>query len=54
MPRKFGRAEAEGIRTLIAGICNGAVDDEERLARGAAVFEDLYRSFGRGRSRASK
>jgi hypothetical protein len=42
---KFGRAEAEGIKTLIAGICNGTQDDDERLARGAAVFEDLYRSF---------
>ena len=50
---KFGRAEAEGIRTLIAGICNSTQDDDERLARGAAVFEDLYRSFPHGRSRPS-
>ncbi len=48
---KFGRSEAEGVRALIAGICNSTQDDEERLARGAAVFEDLYRSFARGRSR---
>ncbi len=48
---KFGRPEAEGVRALIAGICNSTQDDEERLARGAAVFEDLYRSFARGRSR---
>ena len=50
---KFGRAETEGIKALIAGICNGTQMDEERLARGASVFEDLYRSFegrrGRGR-----
>jgi len=51
---KFGRPEAEGIRTLIAGICNGTQDDDERLARGAAVFEDLYRSFVRGRSRTRR
>ena len=48
---KFGRAEAEGIRTLIAGLCNSTQDDEERLARGAGVFEDLYRSFPRSRGR---
>src|SRR5829696_8376596 len=51
---KFGRPEAEGIRTLIAGICNGTQDDDERLARGAAVFDDLYRSFVRGRSRTPR
>jgi hypothetical protein len=51
---KFGRPEAEGIRTLIAGICNGTQDDDERLARGSAVFEDLYRSFVRGRSRTRR
>ncbi len=50
---KFGRAEAEGIRTLMAGICNSTQDDDERLARGAAIFEDLYRSFPHGRSRPS-
>jgi hypothetical protein len=50
---KFGRAEAEGIKTLIAGICNGTYDDQERLARGAAVFEDLYRSFEHKRGRRS-
>ena len=48
---KFARPEAEGIRTLITGICNGTQDDGERLARGTAVFEDLYRSFGRGGGR---
>jgi hypothetical protein len=50
---KFGRAEAEGIKTLIAGICNGTHDDQERLARGAVVFEDLYRSFEHKRGRRS-
>jgi hypothetical protein len=48
---KFARPEAEGIKSLIAGICNSAQDDEERLARGATVFEDLYRSFAKRRSR---
>jgi hypothetical protein len=48
---KFGRPEAEGIRVLMTGICNDTHDDAERLARGAAVFDDLYRSFARGRTR---
>jgi hypothetical protein len=47
--RKFGRAEAEGIRTLIDGICAATGDDEERLARGGAVFKDLYSHFRRRR-----
>ncbi|MEA1672005.1 chromate resistance protein ChrB domain-containing protein [Nitrospirillum sp. BR 11163] len=42
---KFGRAEADGIRVLIAGICMGTKDDEERLARGMAVFDDLLGFF---------
>ena len=46
---KFARPEAEGIRTLVAGICVAAGDDEGRLARGAAVFEDLYGYFRRKR-----
>ena len=39
---KFGRAEAEGIRTLIAGLCAATGDDAERLPAAAAIFEDLY------------
>jgi hypothetical protein len=46
---KFGRPEADGIRTLIAGICAATGDDGERLARGGAVFEDLHAHFRRRR-----
>ena len=42
---KYGREEAAGIRTLIAGIASSHNDDNQRLERGAAVFDDLYRSF---------
>jgi hypothetical protein len=38
---KFGREEAPGIG-LVAGIATAHPDDEGRLARGAALFEDLY------------
>jgi hypothetical protein len=42
---KYGREEAAGIRTLIAGIASSHNDDSQRLERGGAVFDDLYRSF---------
>lgn len=42
---KFGRPETEGIANLLAGIVAGTGDDPERLTRGGALFEDLYRFF---------
>src|SRR6266852_4769655 len=42
---KYGREEAAGIRTLIAGIASSHNDDNQRLERGGAVFDDLHRSF---------
>ena len=46
---KFGRPEAPGIDRLIAGIAMGHRDDESRLERGSAVFDDLYAYFSRRR-----
>lgn len=53
---KFGREEAPGIKTLINGICADTRDDDERLVRGAALFDDLCAVFSskrgpRGRSK---
>ena len=48
---KFGRAEAAGIAQLIRGIAAGSKNDEQRLARGAAVFDALYESFSGNRPR---
>ena len=42
---KYGREETAGIRIVIAGIAAGKRDDEERLARGGAVLDDLYQSL---------
>jgi hypothetical protein len=42
---KFGREETAGIAGLIGGIVLAHEGDEQRLARGAAVFDDLYRHF---------
>jgi len=44
---KFGREEAPGIKMLINGICTDTHNDDERLIRGAALFDDLYAVFGR-------
>jgi hypothetical protein len=46
---KYGREEAAGIKTLINGICADTRDDDERLMRGGAIFDDLYSVFGRKR-----
>jgi len=46
---KFGRDETIGIERLIAGIAMAHKDDEARLSRGAAVFDDLYEYFKRKR-----
>jgi hypothetical protein len=47
---KFGRPETPGIDRLIAGIAMAHKDDETRLARGVAVFDDLYEFFKRKHS----
>jgi hypothetical protein len=39
---KYGREEAAGIGQVVAGIAAAHADDEARLERGAALFEDLY------------
>jgi hypothetical protein len=47
---KFGRQDTIGIERLIAGIAMAQKDDENRLARGTAVFDDLYEYFRRKRN----
>jgi hypothetical protein len=42
---KFGREETAGIAGLIGGIVLAHQGDEQRLARGAAVLDDLYQYF---------
>lgn len=46
---KFDRADAAGIRQLTEGIWAAHPLDEERLVRGFALLDDLYRSFKRSR-----
>ncbi|MER9210472.1 chromate resistance protein [Mesorhizobium sp. M0663] len=42
---KFGREETTGIASLIAGITMANAGDEQRIAEGASVFDNLYRYF---------
>jgi len=42
---KFGRPEAPGVERLIAGIVLANPEDEARLERGFALFDELYQSF---------
>ena len=42
---KFGREETPGVASLIAGIAMTNEDDEQRIAQGAAVFDNLYQYF---------
>jgi len=46
---KFGRPEVAGVDHLVAGLAMARHADEERLARGREIFEDLYEYFRRKR-----
>jgi hypothetical protein len=44
---KFGRRDAEGVASVITAIASSARDDDDRVARGSALFEDLHRHYAR-------
>ena len=44
---KYKRDDVTGIDHLIAGICMAHREDEKRLERGSALFDDLYEYFKR-------
>ena len=44
---KFQREETSGIARLIDGIAMSHKDDDVRLSRAAAIFDDLYENFRR-------
>ncbi len=48
---KFDRDETSGIAQVLAGLYAAEEDDARRLARGSDIFESLYQSFKRRRSR---
>lgn len=42
---KFAREETSGIASLIAGICASNTQDEQRIAQGGSVLDNLYEYF---------
>jgi hypothetical protein len=46
---RYQRAETAGVASLVAGIALAAADDDDRLARASAVFDQLYEVFTRRR-----
>jgi len=46
---KFGRTEAGGIAVLIDSLGRADISDQERVERGARMFDDLYDLFRRPR-----
>ncbi len=48
---KYGRVEAAGIGQLVAGITAAHAEDEARLARAAALFDDLHAAFSAAASK---
>jgi hypothetical protein len=47
---KFAREETSGIAHLITGLTIANKSDDDRMSRGAAVFDDLYEYFRKKRS----
>jgi hypothetical protein len=46
---KYQRRETAGVASLVAGIALTSGDDDERLARASAAFDQLYEVFARKR-----
>ena len=44
---KFARREAEGVASVITALAGSAKDDDDRVARGSALFEDLHKHYAR-------
>jgi hypothetical protein len=47
---RYQRPETAGVASLVAGIALTSADDDERLVRASAAFDQLYEAFARRRS----
>jgi hypothetical protein len=47
---RYQRPETAGIAGLVAGIALASADDDERLSRARAAFDQLYEVFSRKRA----
>ncbi len=48
---KYERPETPGLQIVLDGITSASSDDETRLARGAAMLDDLYGQLAKGGAR---
>lgn len=48
---KYARAEAAGVRMMLEGLIARTDDDEERIERALALFDDLHEALGKKRGR---
>lgn len=46
---KFGRVETPGLQLVLDGITRANAADEDRVARGVALFDELYAQLRKGR-----
>lgn len=46
---KFGRVETPGLQLVLDGIARANAADEDRVARGVALFDELYAQLRKGR-----
>jgi hypothetical protein len=46
---KFARAEAGGIAALVDGLAQADISDQDRIERGAQIFDNLYALFSSAR-----
>lgn len=44
---KFARTDAEGVARVVTAFASSAKDDDDRVARGSALFEDLHKLYAR-------
>jgi hypothetical protein len=42
---RYGRQQTSGVESILVGIASTSENDDERLARGSRVFDDLYDYF---------
>jgi hypothetical protein len=46
---KFSRVDTPGVQLVLNGIVRASKTDDDRLARGSALLDDLYAQLGKGR-----
>ncbi|MGE5186160.1 MAG: chromate resistance protein ChrB domain-containing protein, partial [Acidobacteriota bacterium] len=45
---KYGRPDADGVARVISAIAMSSASDEDRIARGGAMLEDLHKLYSAG------